>query len=96
MDLRRHLWRVTSLYNIIDILKYSFAVSIVYCSWYALSGNSWEGLFKFIFIFTLLTFVLLNFPRILARMVYEQSRFLHQGKKLKLFLLVLEREESYF
>ena len=27
MDLRRHLWRVTSLYNIIDILKYSFAVS---------------------------------------------------------------------
>lgn len=87
MDLRRHLWRVTSLYNIIDILKYSFAVSIVYCSWYALSGNSWEGLFKFIFIFTLLTFVLLNFPRILARMVYEQSRFLHQGKKTKVILI---------
>lgn len=96
VEFHRHLWRATSFYNIIEILKYSFFVTLSYLLWCCICGDRGESLFKFSFIFFLLSFALLSLPRILVRFFYEKERLLHQGERLKIVLIGAGRGGELF
>ena len=61
LDIHRHLWRVTSFYNIRGIAKYSLGISLVYMVWCYFFGDSSEEFLKFFLVFSLFSFVLLMF-----------------------------------
>jgi FlaA1/EpsC-like NDP-sugar epimerase len=96
IQFHHHLWRVISLYNILDIAKYSFFVTFSYFLWGHFYGDSGEILFKFCFIFFLLSFAFLNLPRILIRIFYEKSRLLYQGERVKIILIGAGRGGELF
>lgn len=87
MGIHRHLWRFTSIDNVIDTVKYSCYLSTGYVLWSFVSAGFSESLIKVFILLFVLSFVFLNFLRIIIRLAYEQSKIIRNTDQLKVILI---------
>lgn len=74
-----HLWRFTSLYNILEVFKFCLAITILFTLWSSfMNSGGEEQLFKFFFLFMIFSFVSFNFIRALVRITFEQTKMAKQ------------------
>lgn len=87
IGIHRHLWRFTSIHTLIDTAMYSCCLAAGYFLWSSLLFGSSEDLLKICFLLGILSFMLLNFPRVITRLAYEQSKVIQHTEQVKAILI---------
>lgn len=87
IGMHRHLWRFTSIHTLIDTIQYSCYLMIGYFLWSILIYNYSEDLIKVCILFGILPFMLLNFPRVITRLAYEQSKIVKNTEQIRIILI---------
>lgn len=85
--LYHHLWRFTSLYNILDVFKYCLAITALFTIWFKFRGQEGEQLLKLCFLFMMFSFASLNLTRIFVRTTFEQVRFVNQKECVSILVI---------
>ena len=85
--IHNHLWRTISFYNFRHIAKYAISICVLYIVWCTFYNSPSEELFKFSFVFLLLSFSLLSLTRICVRLVNEKNKILNADDKTKIILI---------
>lgn len=82
-----HLWRFTSLYNILDVFKYCLMVAALFTIWFKFRGHEGEQLLKLCFLLVIFSFTLLILARIFTRIIFEQVRFANQKECVSVIII---------
>lgn len=85
--LYHHLWRFTSLYDVLKIFNSCLALTLLYGGWLFYTGIKGEELFKLSFLFIIFSFVFLNFNRVMFRLLFEEVKLVHQKKGQNIILI---------
>lgn len=73
----KNLWRFTSLYNVGQLVKHCFILTVLFSFWSYAQGIQDELLLKISFLFFLFSFFALNFSRIFARITFDEIKSVH-------------------
>lgn len=87
IGIHHHLWRFTSIHTLIDIAKYACLLALGYFFWSWSTVGISENLVKMLVLLAILPFMLLNFPRVLTRLAYEQSKTVKHPEQFKVILI---------
>lgn len=82
-----HLWRFTSLYNILGVCKYCLFITVPFAIWLNFRGIEIEELFKFCLLFAIFSFASLNFIRVFVRIAIEKIRLVNQKESLSVIVI---------
>lgn len=85
--LYHHLWRFTSLYNILIVFQYCFSLTVLFALWSRFTGHQGEQLAKLCFLFIMFSFSSLILVRIFIRVVFEQIRSVSDKEKLNVIVI---------
>jgi FlaA1/EpsC-like NDP-sugar epimerase len=87
IGIHRHLWRYTSIHTLIDTTIYSCCLTVGYFAWSIFAIGNSESLIKICMLLGILPFMLLNFPRVITRLAYEQSKIVKNTEQIKIILI---------
>ena len=87
IGIHHHLWRFTSIHTLVDTVRYSCCLMAGYFLWSILTLGINEDLIKLCVLLVLFPFMLLNFPRVITRLAYEQSKIIKNKEQIRVILV---------
>jgi FlaA1/EpsC-like NDP-sugar epimerase len=87
IGIHRHLWRYTSIHTLIDTAIYSCCLTLGYFLWSIIILSINEDLIKICILLVIFPFMLLNFPRVITRLAYEQSKIVKNTEQIRVILI---------
>ncbi|MGI4852226.1 MAG: polysaccharide biosynthesis protein [Janthinobacterium lividum] len=85
--LYHHVWRYTSLYNIFEVFKYCFSISLLFTFWFYIKYDQQEIIIKLFFLFLIFSFSAFNFTRIFIRILFDQTYLASQKNVTNVILI---------
>lgn len=87
IGIHRHLWRYTSIHTLMDTARYSCYLTLGYFLWSIITFGINEDLIKICILLGTFPFILLNFPRVITRLAYEQSKIVKHTEQIRVILI---------